>query len=311
MSYSLKFNLSGGTSVSTDSIVSMKLEKERYTPYIRLSGTALVSEALSEVVSISLYNGDNELHFGSADIVEYTESYGKKQVVFSSKSFTGALGMNQLTPGMYSGVTLEDLLKSSIVLPNVSYENVTKTINYVYIKDNDSMWDAAVAFARKYDGDYPYISGTNTVRVTRDTSKSELSLTSKQIVSASFGQDTTRRLSHLHMRDVDGNYNTYSLTNSGAVSADIIRHKHIGFDRQWLSEPTEALQSRMDFADRGRSYIKVKYIGSSGEELRQKASFSAGGFSVSSKEICRIELSFSGGVTYTTLWFYGDAYSSY
>ncbi len=311
MSYCLKFNLSVGTSVTTYNIVSLKLEKERYTPYNRLSGTALVGTALSDVVSISLYNGDTELHFGFADIVEYTESYGKKQVVFSSRSFTGALGMNQLTPGMYSEVTLEDLLKSSIVLPNVSYENVTKAINYVYIKDNDSMWDAAVAFTRKYNGDYPYISGTNTVRVTRDTSKSELSLASKQIVSAAFGQDTTKRLSHLHMKDIEGNYNTYGLTNIGALEADIIRHKHIGFDRQWLSNPTEALKSRMDFADRGRRYIKVKYIGSSDEELRQTASFSAGGFSVRSKEICRIELSFSGGVTYTTLWFYGDAYSSY
>ena len=308
--FSVEYELKDGDNIFTTNIVTMRYTKERYTPYTTFSGQTLVSSKPGDVIkSIALFRDGILMHYGLPDEVQWTYKNGISMVSFSSKGFSAALGQNQLTPGMYSNTTFEKLMNSTIALPHVSYEQLEKPINYVYIKDNDTMWGAAAAFARKYCKEYPYISGSNTVRVTKDTTLPVLDVPGDDIVSVSSGAGFSHIISHYHMRDVEGSYNTYNITDENAVDMDIIRHKHIAFDRQWLSDPDEAMKSRADYAARAAEYIKVCYNGYNGEDIRQAVNFSAQGVEAQGREISRIELSASRKGTLTTLWCYGDEYT--
>lgn len=306
----IKFAVQGSNDIFTADITDIRFTKERYTPYTTVSGRALfASPPQGMIKNVSFLDGDTLMHFGLPDKVEWTFRNGEGSLMFSSRGFSAALGQNQLTPGMYTNTTFESLMNSSIALPNVEYEQLEKPINYVYIKENDTMWGAAAAFARKYCKEYPYISGSNTVRVTRDETLPVLDVPGDGIVSVSSGVEFSHIISHYHMRDVEGTYNTYNLAMQSAVDLDIIRHKHISFDRQWLSDPDEAMKSRLDYAARGMQYIKVCYNGWSGEDIRQAVNFSAKGIKAQEKEISRIDLSISRKGTLTTLWCYGDEYT--
>ena len=308
--FSLEFSVNGQSNIFTGSIVDIRFTKERYTPYTTLSGRAmLTSPPQGMIKAVSLFDGDTLMHYGLPDKAEWTYKNGCGIISFSSKGFSAALGQNQLTPGMYTNTTFEKLMNSTIVLPNVEYEQLDDTINYVYIKDNDTMWGAAAAFARKYCKEYPYISKSNTVRVTKDTALPVLDVPGGDIVSVSRGVGLSHIISHYHMKDVEGTYNTYNLTDQSAVDLDVIRHKHISFDRQWLSDPDEAMKSRADYAARAAEYIKVCYNGYNGEELRQAVNFSAQGIEAQGKEISRIDLTVNSKGTLTTLWCYGDEYT--
>lgn len=307
--FTLILSVKDSDNIYTTNIINLRYLKERYTPYTSLYGRAIITGKVSDITEIALMDGSTLLHFGPPDTIEWEIKEGRSVATFSSKGFSAALGQNQLTPGIYSNKTLAELLRSNITLPHVEYEELSSPINYVYIKDNDSMWDSAAAFARKYSGEYPYISGSNTVRISRDTSKADLTVPEQDIVSVSLGQNCSHIISHLHMKNVEGNYNTYNLVNADAVDRGLIRHKHIAFDRQWLSDPNEAMQSRIDFAQRATGFCKVKYNGWNKEDIRQIVSFSANGISAQQREISRIELSVSQAGTFTTLWCYHDNYT--
>lgn len=308
--FSLEFSVKDAESIFTAGIIDLHYTKERYTPYTMVSGRAMVPLPPENMIkAVSLFDDNTLMHYGLPDEAQWTYKNGCGILSFSSKGFSAALGQNQLTPGMYPNTTFEELMTGSIALPHVEYEQMDKPINYVYIKENDTMWSAAAAFARKYCGEYPYISKNNTVRITKDETLPVLDVPGEDIVSVSRGVELAHIISHYHMRDVEGTYNTYNLTNQNAVDLDIIRHKHIVFDRQWLSDPDEAMQSRADYAARGMEYINVCYNGYGGEDVRQEVNFSAQGIKAKGREISRIDLTVNRKGTLTTLWCYGDSYT--
>ena len=308
MDFKITLVMKSGQSVDFTTIMNLTFTKERYTSHTLLSGKFISDKLYSEVRSVALYIDGKEYHYGIPDKLEYSYCDGMGVYSFSSRGYSCALSYNQLTPGLYSDVTISSLLQSNILLPYVSYEETTSPINYVFVKDNDTMWDAACAFSRKYAGDYPYIYGANTVRVTRATLADKV-IASSNIVSISQGQDYTKMISDLHMRDLNGEYNTYNLTNYKAFERSVTRHRHISFDRQWLSEPDEAMQSVLDYSMRGMRYKKVCYCGFSGEELRQPVSASSSGIEIASDEISKLMLKVSPEGVFTTLWFYEDGYT--
>ena len=298
------FTSKTGTTFSSNKIINLTYTKERYTPYTKVTGTVVTDDNLSDIMIINLKLGQRIVHTGIVDTLESEYRNGKRCVSFSSRGYTCALGQNQLTPGMYTQITFSELMTGEIALPNVNYQSVSTAINYVYIKDNDSMWDSAVAFCRKYNGDYPYVYGPNTIRVSRYADSSVITIPSASVISSSMGQDFTKMVSHLHMKDIEGTYNTYNMTNSAATSRSVIRHKQIPFDRQWLNNPTEALQSRIDFSNRGYMYKKLSYCGYNNEDLRKLVSVSTRSFTVSSQEISKLSVNLSQKGIITTLWFY-------
>lgn len=300
--------LINGQSIDFHNIINLQFTKERYSPNTRLTGRFQSDRLYSEVRSIILTIDGKQYHYGIPDKLEYTFLDGMGTYSFTSRGYSCALSYNQMTPGLYPNATISSLLRSDIVLPNVSFEDIANPIDYVFIKENDSMWDAACAFARKHSGDYPYIYGANTVRVTK-ASLPDITISKSDIVSFSQGQDYTRLLSHLHMRDLEGEYNTYNLASPAVYQRSILHHRHIGFDRQWLSDPQEAMRSVIDYSMRGMNYIKLCYCGFHGEELRQGVTASAGDIETAGKEISKLMLTVSEKGIFTTLWFYEDAYS--
>lgn len=308
MNLKITLLLKSGESIDFDGIINITFTKERYTSHTLLSGKFISDKLHSEVRSIMLYIDGVLYHNGIPDKLEYSYCDGMGIYSFSSRGYSCALSYNQLTPGLYPEVTVSSLLQSDIILPYVSYEEMQTPINYVFIKENDTMWDAACAFSRKYAGDYPYIYGANTLRVTK-ASSGGLTIRSSDIVSISQGQNYTRAISDLHMRDLEGEYNTYHLSNYKAFERSITRHRHISFDRQWLSDPDEAMRSVIDYSMRGIRYKKLCYCGFSGEELRQSASASSHGIEIFGQEISKLELKVSQKGVFTTLWFYEDGYT--
>ncbi len=309
MVFSVGLKVKNSNTYSTTNIIALKFTKERYTPYTLLTGKVWLSCVADEVQSISLSVDNVPIHFGIPDSLEHEFSNGRHIYSFSSRGYTSALTYNQPTPGLYSNATLASILSGEITLPNISFEYMTDSINYVYINDNDNMWDGAVAFARKFCGDYPYIFGPNTVRVTRFSNLPTVTIPKEKIVSECVGEDYSRMISDLKMRDVDGNYNSFTMTDTDAVNRDIIRHRHIAFDRQWLSNQDEALKSRIDYSMRGFRYKKICYEGFSKEDLRQYVNAEGQSFTISQKEISKLTLSLSQKGVFTTLWFYDDRYS--
>ncbi len=308
MGFKIKFVLLSGATITTESIISLKFTKERYTPYTKLSGRVWLDSLGNEVKCIYLNDGQSDIHVGIADNLSFMRSEGKTVVSFSSRGFSCALAHNQITPGLYSNVKLANML-GSFSLPYVTYESMANPIDYIFIKENDSMWDAAAAFARKLSGDYPYIYKTNNVRITRNTSASPITIPTAKLITQEIGQNYTRVISHLHMKDLEGSYNTYNLENSNATTRQLIRHRHIAFDRQWLSNPDEAMSSVIDYSMRGMRYKKLSLEGYVKAELRQLASVTCDDFNITSQEISKIELSMSDKGVITTLWFYEDSYS--
>lgn len=295
--------------VSSTDIISLRFVKERYTPYTQLSGRVAIDTEINDIKSIMLKAGSEVTHFGPPDRFEWEIKEKRFIISFTSRGYSCALGQNQLTPGLHFDVTFEKLMTEEIVLPHVEYQKLGGKLNYVYVKENDTMWDSAKAFTRKFIGGHPCLLGANTIIMARAGNYETLYINSEDIISASTGQDLTHVMSHFHMKDIDGKYNTYNLTNSDAVARDIIRHRHIPLDRQWLSDPDEAMQYRFDFSERGRSFEKVTYWGYNNEDLRQRASFFASKIQLTSGEISKIELNVSPKGAITTLWFYHDRYT--
>lgn len=295
--------------VSTEDIVSLRFVKERYTPYTQLTGKVAINTEVYDIKSIMLKAGDKVTHFGPPDRFEWEIKENRYIVSFTSRGYSCALGQNQLTPGLHYSISFEELMTSEIALPHVEYQKLNNKLNYVYIKENDTMWDTAKAFTRKLIEGHPSLLGANTVIMSREGYYETLYLDKDDIISASVGGDLTHVMSHFHMKNVEGSYNTYNLTNNDAVARDIIRHKHIPFDRQWLSDPDEAMQYRFDFSERGKRFAKVTYWGYNNEELRQRVAFNASKIQVRPSEISRIELSITPKGAITTLWCYHDRYT--
>lgn len=308
MVFSVGLKVKDSSTYVTTNIITLKFTKERYTPYTLLTGKVWLNCVADEVQSISLNVDSVPIHFGIPDSLEYEFSKGRHIYSFSSRGYTSALTYNQPTPGLYSNATIDSVMNGEITLPNVSFEYMTDKINYVFIKENDNMWDGAVAFARKFCGEYPYIFGPNTVRVTRFSNLPVLNIPSDKIVSEGVGEDYSKLISDLKMRDIDGNYNVYTMTNADAVDRNIVRHRQIAFDRQWLSDQNEAMLSRIDYSMRGFRYKKICYEGFSNEELRQYVTAEGQSVNITQKEISKFTLSLSPKGVFTTLWFYDDRY---
>lgn len=296
------------TTVRLNKCIYFNLDKERYTPYTSFKGTFIIPEYYEEVISVRFYIDNNEIHYGSIDMAKMTFKKGYYRLDIVSRSYTLALGLNQPKPQINSVVSLSNLLSRNVTLKNISCESGTKTINYIYVLENSTLWDAVVAYSLKAYGTYPYVYKTNQIRVTAPESPILRDYTGKPIIEKYNGSSLSNLISHIHMRDTDGNYETYNLINDYAVSRDIIKHKQIPMDKQWLADTNKALTSRIDYSKRAAKYRGIKVLGYSGEELFDKFTCEKGDFKFSSSPIHKLNISGSNNAVYTTMYEYIDAY---
>ena len=295
------------TTVNLSKCIYFSLDKERYTPYTTFKGSFIILAQYEEIISIKVFIDDINVHFGSVDMAKMSFKSDYYRLDISSRSYTLALGLNQPKPQINSNVTLDNLLSRNVTLKNVTCESGTKTLNYIYVLENSTLWDAVVAYSLKAYNKYPYIYKTNEIRIHDPQHMIIRTYENDSIIEMYNGSTLSNLVSDIHMRDTDGNYEKYNLTDSYAEERDIVRHKQIPLDRQWLADTDMALTSRIKYSKRGTKYRGIKVVGYAYEELFDRFTYYPDRESRTC-EIHKLNISGSNNCIYTTMYEYDDAY---
>lgn len=287
--------------------VYFRFVKERYTPYSLLEGQWYFPQgSFEEVTSIAMIADGNVVHIGYPCSAEIISKDGRNILKIRSMSYTDALAKNQPTAGLITNIDLVGLANSAMICPNVDYESGTPVVNYVNYYDGTSIWDAICCYAIRATGLYPYIRGTNTVRVSRPSETTTLTTTSQNLLKRSCGTNYSNLISDISEADVSGNAGGYAISDSTVRSKNIVRKKEIVFDREWIMDPDSGLLARINYSKRGMIYDSFTIAGFWAIDLLDY-------FIVTDLpfvgEIDKIEI--TGGMTtptLTTLTCYHDAY---
>jgi hypothetical protein len=294
-----------GTEVSETRLLSFSFHKEAYLPYTILRGR--MKSDMTDVTGaaeIKFFIGQTMVHHGLADSLTAETSGGSCILTFASRSFTSLLCQNQIEPGMKTGVSINSLMDGYYTLPYVTHENDPDTSSYIYVKNNSTMWDGVANLAYKLHGTYPYIRGTNCVRITPVSQPAEFGYTSGELLSVGSGLVTSRMTSDFHMSDINGDFGNYDYTDTDAAARRIVRHRYFELDRQFLRDPQDALLYRDKFACRGWKRYFCSYCGYNGEDLSDVISFG----SVTDGRICEVEITGSSAGIVTGISVYLDKF---
>jgi hypothetical protein len=293
-----------------DDVLNFRLVREYYTPYSTLRVEAVSPEATGGLYKkVELLLDGTVVHCGLVDTATINRvPDGFDTLTVRSKSFTVLLCQNQLEPGIKPNVSLGSLIDSFISVPEVSYQSIDDTVNYIYVKSSSTLWDAVVNLTHKLNGGHPYVCESNRVMVSLKEDPYTLNLPQSVVTSTGTGLDTTKMVSHIHMQDVDGNYDTYNLDNPTAVSLNVVRHKHIELDRQYLSNPQDALVHKVNFSMRGYYFVYATYDGYQGEDIGDYVNL----YNYYQKSrVSRLEVTGVDGNVSTKVYAYTDNYLTY
>lgn len=303
----IKFLYSNGSTV-TYTPMDFKFVRERYTPYTMLSGHFLSSDVIQNVKTIYLYINDTLVHVGMPDFVERKNVRNRSIISFLSRSYTLLLGQNEPVPGVITNIDLVDLIFYNTSLPYINCQLQTQTLNYVYVKEKSTIWDAVCAYSNKAYATYPYIYGTNTVRVTPLNSITTHTYGSDSILNYGEKLSTSGLYSHVYMKDTDDQY-SYSQVNTDAVVRNIVRKKYYPLDNQWYHDPDGGLLAKLKYSNKGYISRDFKYKGHKFENLQDKVSFSRGNFSINNEFIAGVEVTGNSRGVFTKITVYRDSYA--
>lgn len=294
-----------------DNCLSFNFIKERYTPYSVFSGSFLINDLSGEIIDVEVKINNVLVHKGVVDTCKKTMSSKGMVMSITSRGYTVSLGHCMLVTEIKYGVTLRSLMKDYYSLPNVTYKDTGNTANYLYIKEHASLWDAIVNLSLKNESFYPYISYTNCICISKPASpKSIVFDNNNKLLSYSENYDYSKIISHIHMRNLEGTYNSYNAENKFAINRNIIRHKHINYDRQWVALDDLGLSYKINFSMRGNKSITVEYKGFNGEDIYDKFSVLTDKVKVSNKDISTIQIYGNGKGIFTRLTAYFDSYNN-
>ncbi len=262
-----------GSEKAFEKLLSFTFRKDVYQPYTSFG--AKISADFYELKTVSevMFFIDNRLiHHGLADNITVTTSGGSDIISVSSRSFTSMLIQNQMETGLKTNVSVNTLMDSFYRLPYVTHEDNSET-SYIYVKSNSNMWDGIVNLSYKICGTYPYIRGTNCIRVTPVENPSEFSYLDSQILSKGISTAGRKLMSHFHMSNINEEFGEFELEDSEVVAQNIVRHRFFELDRQFLYEPQQALEYRSKFASRAKERVFCTYSGYNGEDLFDLVTF--------------------------------------
>ncbi len=283
---------------------SFYFKKDRYNNYTDASGRFVGDYDLDGASVVYCYVNGRNVHCGMIDQLEKKFENGCWNNYFKSRGFTALLGQNEPVPGMNYSMTLDKLGKINTSIPNVSYQSGTSTVNYIYVKEHSTIWDAITAYSMKAYSRQPFISGTNTVKV-YPSSTTLRNYDGQKIVNAGTFADRRTMLSTVYMADADGSYSN-TLSNQPAIDMKIIREKYYSLDKQWLSSPESGLNLKLMISNRRYSGSFFTYVGYLGEELYDLATVSNDKLSLTRKNIKVIEINVKDCTVFTTLEFFDD-----
>ncbi len=264
---SLLLRLVGNTTTYTiDRIETLSLEKEAYTPYSSLSLTTYVThdpENFTDIFRVTLFNDDEILHDGTIQKLTATRQENMVRLSLTSRSFTAMLLQNQIAPGIHTAFSLDALMTSIENLPEeIEWEHNSDTSNYLYVRQNVSIWDGIVALTYKICGRYPFLCGANEIRMHFPEQYKNWTATESTALKAGVITDQSILYSDFYMADAAGTYGAYHYHDDEATARGITRTKQLDLDDQYLYNPEEALIFRDKFAARRlvRKFVEVSGI---------------------------------------------------
>lgn len=295
----------GGQTAEEQRLLSFGFVKEAYTPYTSLTAKVKAeSGEILDIAEVSLYVGDTLVHHGLSDSAEYTDTSDGAVLTIHSKGFTSLLCRNQLEPGLKTDISVNSLMDSFYTLPFVTHEDNSDTSGYIYVKSGATLWDGVANLSYKQSGMYPYIRGTNCVRITQEQSPVHFQYSDSELISKGRGSLYSRLVSYYHMGDLNGEYGGYELLNSNVMSFNIVRHVYFELDRQFLYDPQQALEYRNKYSARASVRYFCRYCGYKGEDLCDTAAFGE----VTSGRIGRIEITGNSSGIVTEISVYSDGF---
>lgn len=273
MNVNVIFKNADNSEIVFDKILSFSFRKDIYQSYTSFG--AKISGSLSEPENVSeiLFTIDSKtIHHGLSDNISVEISGGNSMISVSSRSFTSLLIQNQIESGLKTDISINSLIKSYYNLPYVTHEDSNEK-SYIYVKSNSNMWDGIVNLSYKIHGTYPYIRGTNCIRMTPVENPALFEYDDSNIISRGISTAERKLISHFHMSNVSGKFGEYELSDSDIISHNIVRHRFFELDRQFLYNPQQALEYRSAYSSRGRKKVFCKYIGYNGEDLSDIVNF--------------------------------------
>lgn len=197
-------------------IASFTLDKEMYTPYSQLTAAAYGSFSLTQFADVSrvqlLVNG-TEMHFGTVEQCRLTLEKGIARVQISSRGLTAMLLQNQLEPGLHTAMSLDRLMQEFVSFPKeITWESSTDISNYLFVKENTSLWDGAANLTYKLCQRYPFVYHANEVRMHLPESYRTFHMQPGTLLGMGMVTDQSRIYSSFSMADTDGTYGKFQET---------------------------------------------------------------------------------------------------
>ena len=230
------------------------------------------------------------IHCGLLDNLILNSTLNYSHATISSKSFTSLLCQNQLEPKLMGNVSLNSLVDDFISIPEVSHEDNSESVNYIFVKNGSTLWDAVVNLNNKINGGHPYICNNNKIMISKKTNPLSVTLTNDSLTDFGYGFDTT-----------------YNLNNYDVSRFNIVRHKQIDLDRQYLSNPQDALIHKINYSMRGYYFCFGTYYGYSGEDIGDYINFPN---AKPNSRVSKLEVTGSKGIVSTKVYAYYDNYIS-
>lgn len=296
----------GGASEIFSDIIAFSFDRERYTPYTYLTASIIGKTDPFKAAWVKLYCDGSLLHHGTADSLEFSAEKGRRVIRLRSYSFSKQLGQNYSDTGIIPTPDLYAVLKSCGV-PHVDCEEDTNTVNYVYINERTTAWDAICIYAMKAYGTSPYIYSTNTVRCTPVPNRRYLAYSSVNLVSVKSGVQLLNVFSDVYISGLSGETEC-NQHNEFASDRNVMRRKYYNYDREWAYDLKDEAKFYMHYSNRGRLYKSFVYKGFRGEQLLDKATVSCGDLAMGSYDIGGIKLTGSSKGVFTEIRCYLDSY---
>ena len=295
-----------GEAVISEGILSFSFRKDKYIPYTMLNARFSAPEGSNFITAkeAKLYVNDILVHHGLIDTLSLTLEGGCNFARLVSRGFTSLLCQNQIEPGLKNGVSINNLMDSFYDFPYITHEDNSDTSSYIYVKSNSSMWETVANLSYKLCGTYPFIRGTNCVRMTRVSDPTRFTFADADITALGTEENCRRVASHFHMSDISGNYGTYEHEDTSISMLGIVRHIYFELDKQFLNSPEEAPVYRDKFLSRGMRMRFMRCCGYNGCDLSDIVSFG----SVTDRRIDTLSITGSDKGIFTEIGVYYDKF---
>ena len=294
-----------GSELREENLLSFSFKKDVYLPYTTLNATICIdTDNIDNGAEIFFYASDKLVHHGLIDTMTVTFSGGSNIFTVASRGFTSLLCQNQIEPGLKFNVSINNLM-DSYAMPYVTHEDNSDTGSYIYVKNNSSIWEGVVNLSYKHYGMYPYIRGTNCVRMSAEANPNTFSYDNSQLLSIGSSVTCRRFISHFHMADINKVYGNYEFEDTDVSQHKIVRHKYFELDMQFLQDPPDALQYHDKYSSRGWKQKFCTYSGYNGEDLSDIISFG----NIVSERISEVEIKGNSNGIITKISVYHDKFS--